>query len=357
MSLSLPDLYLQSATPTALPYPTAILRKRPWYSFVRTNGYMSLAQRLLIKVYSSTKIAETLWNKFSPKESLFDLWSFRKPFFESFKTEPYFLTLFEEKEDEDSVLGVLPLWIDDDEFKGKYSWCGGYWPENNSFFVKDEEVIPLLLMAAPKPLYLSCIKPLAEYEFLKTLPGFSYEEELKFYLPISQYANVDDYLQRLKKKKRHNIRRDRKRILSYRPRIILNDPRHIEDLFRLNIDRFTVGTNGDRRSDSIYQDKRQQELFRKLIGNSSEYETRIIATELNGKIEAVEVGFIYNKVFYSVSSGANITDYSGLGVYSNLLVIEDAMKNKCTQIDFLEGDYNWKSSWDLEGYHECKFEK
>lgn len=354
MDLVLPDLPLTDAiTPT--PYPTGILTKRPWHSFVKTNGYLSLAKRLSIKVYSQLSAAEILWKAFSNNDSLFDLWDFRKAFFESFNIEPYFLTIFDKHED--TILGMLPLWLDDDEFEGKYSWYGGYWPENNTFFVKDPEIIPLLLMAAPQPLHLSCIKPLGEYEFLKTLPGFEPEEESKFFLPMADYSTLDAYLMKLKKKKRHNLRRDRKRILSYNPRIIINDFRHIEDMFRLSIERFSTGTNGSRRSESVYTDPRHQNLFRRLIENDREYEVRTIATEINDTIEAVEIGFIYNKTFYSVSSGANIVDYSGLGVYSNLLVIEEALKSGCTKIDFLEGDYNWKNSWDLTSYREYKFTK
>ena len=183
MDLSLPDLSLNDTIST-VPYPTGILTKRPWHSFVKTNGYLSLAKRLSIKVYSQMSAAEILWKTFSTNDSLFGLWDFRRAFFESFNIEPYFLTIFDKHED--TILGMLPLWLDDDEFEGKYSWYGGYWPENNTFFVKDPEIIPLLLMAAPEPLHLSCIKPLQIMRFCKTFLVLRLRRKQNFFflLPI-----------------------------------------------------------------------------------------------------------------------------------------------------------------------------
>jgi hypothetical protein len=357
MSTKLPVNISTEENTTASPYPIQILREDPWHDFTKHNGYIPLAKRLMLKVISDIDECEDVWNDISPNRKLFDLWEIRKSFFESYKSDPYFLTIFEQKGLKENLLGVLPLWVDDDDYKGQYAWYGGYWPEENNFFVRDLEVIPLLLMAAPSPLCLQCIDPIPDYDFLESLHGFSFEKDKKYFMNLSKYHTVNEYLTSLKKKKRYNIKRDRKIILANHPNVILNNFSHLERLFELNIARFR-GKYVDTPSEySIFEDIRQKNLFRKFIANSHVAEPRMISTVINGNVEAVEMGFIFNRTYYALSSGANIMKYSGLGVYSNLLVIEDALKNGCEKIDFFEGDYNWKDSWNLDTFFHYKFVK
>ena len=41
----------------------------------------------------------------------------------------------------------------------------------------------------------------------------------------------------------------------------------------------------------------------------------------------------------------NISQFPGIGTYINLFQIQDAINLGCKKIDFLEGDYNWKSKF------------
>lgn len=354
----LPNKFFDSLEITPAPYPVRILREEPWYSFTKHNGYIPFAKRLQMKVNSEMDECERLWNIFTPNHRLFELWEVRKKFFDVFQIEPYFLTLFGGNyEDDNDVMGVLPLWVDNIDYNGKYAWCGGFWPEDNTFFVKDTEAIPLLLMAAPTPIQLDCINPHADYEFLKSLYGYGEDESWKYYLDLTKYKTLEDYLSKLKKKKRYNLKRDRKRILSLRPKIVYNDLSHIDYLFKHNINRFRMKFPDNPDNQSIFEDSKQQELFKVLIKNPHSYKVRVISTVINGEIEAVELGFVYNKTYYAITAGVNVEKYHGLGIFSSLLVMEDALKQNCDKIDFFEGDYNWKDSWSLNSYHHHKFSK
>lgn len=339
------------------PYPVKILKKEPWYSFTKHNGYIPFAQKLVMQVHSNLGETEEIWNEFSPNKSLFDLWEIRRAFFESYKIDPYFLTIYQQTGTEKNIMGVLPMWLDNDEYAGKYAWCGGFWPEDNTFFVKDTEVIPLLLMAAPSPVFLQCILPNSDYDFLKTLHGYTEEKSKKYFLDLTRYGTLSDYLSVLKKKKRYNIKRDRKRILSLKPKTIINDFTHLDRLFELNVLRFRQKPVEDQNATSLFEDDRQRELFRKLISNADVYHPRMISTVINGNVEAVELGFIYKKTYYAMCAGVDIMKYSGMGVYSNLLVMEDALNHGCEKIDFLEGNYNWKDSWRLNSFTPYEFIK
>jgi len=44
-------------------------------------------------------------------------------------------------------------------------------------------------------------------------------------------------------------------------------------------------------------------------------------------------------------------------VFSNLLLIKDAIDQGCTKIDFLEGSNHWKESWHLSTEWQYMFEK
>lgn len=356
---------IKSSHPT--PYPGELLALAPWHSFLSENGYMKLAQKLNLQVFSKQNEIKDIWNAFSPNESVFDLWDVRNAFSQAYNFDPYFLTLIKQKGADNKILGALPLWKNSDKLEpaddadacdaGKYVWFGSNWPEDNVFFATDVDFIPLLLIAAPKKLELACIRSKPEYQLLTDFPSFEKEEEEKYFLDLTKISCLDDYLRILRKKKRYNLKRDRKRILALNPRIILNQPQHLEELFSLNIKRFREVFPDEPNEQSAFEDERRKNVFRNLQKFAGIYQTRTIATVIKGKIEAVEFGLVHHKTYYALNAGADISSYSGLGVFSNLLILEDALKLGCTKIDFLEGDNNWKESWQLDKTIQYSFKK
>lgn len=352
-----------SNTLSPQPYPAKLLTQAPWDKFIERNGYINLSRKLNLKIFSKMDEIQTLWEAFSPNESVFDLWEVRQAFWEGYKFDPYFITLYKNK----TLLGVLPLWFNTDDKKTdcetstydtqKNVWFGSSWPEDNVFFVKDVELIPLFLIIAPKPLELACIRPKKEYKFLEEFPGLREEEEQKFFLDISHTSTLENFLSHLKKKKRYNLKRDRKKILQFKPQTVINNKEHMEELFRLSIKRFQEQFPDEPLEHSAFEDQRRKNVFRQLMENAGKYQYRLISTVINGKIEAVEFGLVYNQTYYALNAGADISGYSGIGVYSNLLVLEDAIKLGCKKIDFLEGDNNWKASWHLDHFFQYQFTK
>lgn len=328
--------------------------------WIGENGYAKLPDNLEIKIESELKNCQTLWKQFSPNDSVFDLWEVRESFYNGYKFAPHFITFYKDQK----LVGILPLWFNRSPTFGKtasdfrkYTWFGSNWPEDNIFFVSEEELIPLLLLSAPKPIELACIRPLSNYEFLKEYPGFALEEDKKYFLDISHVVTIDDFLSQLKKKKRYNLKRDKKRILSLAPKINVEDHKNVEEMFRLSINRFRLKYPDEPSEQSAFEDERRKEVFRSLVANAKDYKVRLITTTINGKIEAVEFGLVYKKTYYALNAGVDVSHFSGLGVFSNLLVIEDALSLGCTKIDFLESDNNWKASWQLSSYYQYQFTK
>jgi hypothetical protein len=352
-ALSLSHLQLSTGV-DSYPYPIEKLHQKPWESFTRQNGYADLASKLMVKVFTDEKNAETLWNSFSSNSTVFDLWEIRKAFAEGFGADkPYFITLYEKDSVGAHILGVLPLSFDEEE--KLYKWYGCSWPEDNTFFVKDPELIPLLLMCAPRPISLQEIKGLPEYKFLETFYGYKVEDEPKYVLPLTRFQNVDQYIQSLRKKKRHNIKRDCKKITRLNPRLFYGNEEHIENMFRLNRKRFSkpgVSADDISRFDLPYYRK----VFRLLAKLACPAHQVFVTTALDTGIEAVEFGFMYNKSCYAFNAGANIESYSGLGTFSNIMLIDYAIKQGCSEVDFLYGDYNWKKSWEFATRQPYEFD-
>jgi len=351
------------------PYPVQLLKIAPWDKFIEQNGYLDLSRKLNLKVYTDFSSIKNLWEEFSPCDSVFDLWEVRQAFWEGYKFDPYFISLVRGKGTREENIALLPLWFNSDPPNAgggddalasdgqKYVWYGSNWPEDNVFFSKNDELIPLLLVIAPKPLELACIRPKKEYSFLKEFPGVSNEEEQKYFLDISHTDTLENYLKKLKKKKRYNLKRDRKKILKLKPQTVINEKSHIEELFRLSIKRFREQFPDEPLEHSAFEDNRRKNVFRTLINNAGRYQFRLISTIIKGCVEAVEFGLVYKKTYYALNAGANISKYSGIGVYSNLLVVEDAINLGCEKIDFLEGDNNWKESWHLDHFYQYQYKK
>lgn len=346
------------------PFPPYVFTQSPWKSFLRENGYANLSKTLKLKVYSNLADAKKLWEEFSSNTSVFDLWDVRSAFYSGYECEPYFLSLLQESSGRQNILGVLPLWYNINPTFGdaasdcrKYVWFGSNWPEDNIFFVQNEEIIPLLLASSPKPLELACIRPLPQYQFLENFPGYCREEDKKYFLDLSKVSTLDDFLSHLKKKKRYNLRRDKKHIRMLHPTISVNGKDHLEEMFDLSIRRFRAKYPDNPDEYSAFEDEKRRKVFRSLVANAKDYQVRLITTCINDKVEAVEFGLVYNKTYYAFNAGVDISHFSGLGVFSNLLVIEDALKLGCTKIDFLESDNNWKESWHLDFLYQYQFTK
>jgi CelD/BcsL family acetyltransferase involved in cellulose biosynthesis len=292
-----------------------------------------------IVVVSDIKECEKLWREFSPNLTLFDTWEFRLAFYEAYKYKPYFLVLKKNGEN----LALLPLWFEDNNFYNKnlkrYTWFGSDWQEENKFFAKEINYIPILLSLAPSPLYLNAI-PREEVEKLNNKLKFE-EEEAKYVLDLKGFKNHEDYLMTLKKNTRRNLRKDRNRILKQKPEIVIDNFSDIDVLIELAKKRFRE------KGESVdWDDPRRVETFKNVIKFSGKsYKVRMIKVKIDGKDAGVDLICIFNKTYFAVKCGYNISEFSGIGNFINLYEIDDAIKLGMEKIDFLQNNYQWKNKY------------
>ncbi len=310
------------------------------------NGLAKFIQRLKLKVHSKTDECFLLWEKFSKKESLFDLWDFRYSWFQGYQYTPCFYTIYEGK----NPLALLPLWFDKED--GRYEWFGSEWMEDNYFFTKDTKFISLLLKLIPQKLFLNAIDQ---------IPGdlssevISKQDDDKYIKIIKNFKNVEDCLKTIPKKYRYNLKKDYLRICDYNPRIefvtqISDDLNEFEEFKKLSIGRFS-SKNG---SDLVNNER--VEAFKAFIKNRGVYQIKFIKVYIQNRLAASDLILMYNKTYYTPRSSCDIDRFSGIGNFMFYLEFEDAIKNGFEKIDCLQVDYGYKHRY-FEGVKKYIIEK
>jgi len=299
---------------------------------------------LQIEIVSNIEGCFNSWNKFSPKKSLFDTWEFRFAFYLGYRYKPYFILLKNLKEN----IGLLPLWYERD--KRKYFWFGSSWQEENTFFIKNPLFIPLLLNICPAPVLLNAIK-VSNISAIKEFVDFKFDDS-KYILNLNDIKTSEDFLMKLKKNRRRDLRKDRGRIERQNPKVIINNFSNFDDLIRLSKERFK-----QKGEETDWEDPRRVETFRqviKLAGRS--YKIRMVTICIGEKIAGVDLIALFNNCYYALKCGYDVKNFSGIGNFINLIEIEDALKLGMRKFDLLQNNYEWKNRW-FEEVPLLKYEK
>lgn len=321
MNKSIPLLYL--------------LPKIPANKIFYENGLSKIMHRLHVKVHSVLDDCFVLWERFCERRSLFDLWDFRFAWWEGYQYTPYFYTIYEGK----TPLALLPLWFDDE--RKRFEWFGSDWMEDNTFLVKDEDFINVLLKLVPRAMYLNSISSMPH----KTIEDIAVRaDDDKYVKNVSSYITMDELLASLDKKHRYNLRRDYMQILSCKPRVELlysNDFAEFEQVIRLSNRRF-VGA-GEEVSDLV--EPQRVAAYRAILKNSSVYKTKFIKVFIQDYLAAVDLNIMYRDRYYTVRGGNEVERFPGIGNFLVYYEFEDAIKHHFSLVDCLQEDYSWKHKY------------
>ncbi len=298
------------------------------------NGLSKLIPRLKLKVHSEIEDCFYLWDIFSPKQSLFDLWDFRYSWYEGYKYKPLFYTIYENKK----PLAVLPLWFN--LTKKRYEWFGSNWMEDNTFFVRDDHLIDLLYAVMPAPIHINAI---ISKNYLKNKLIFSQlkQDEPKNVKNISQMHSLADLFATLHKKSRYHLKADYSKIKAFNPRVNLvysNDLSYFAKLYKMNTQRFAQ--NSEDESD-LFENKRKN-TFINFIRNSGIYKTKFVEVYIQNYLAAIDLIIEYNNFYYAIRGGNDINRFKGIGNFMVYVEFEDAINNNFSILDCLQDDNGWK---------------
>jgi len=288
-----------------------------------------------LRIVSDLDECRGVWKTLVPEENLFDLWEVRDCFHRHFKHPLHFIIA----EDERGICGFLPLsWVEESNRLAYFpaeTWHGRTWLEQNRLYAKDEQVIDALLSCCP-----------ADYQFrYLSLPASlpperqTVDEVGYLFFPPKYGYDIENYFKEFSHKSIKRIMREitllEERGVTYR----YNDPRDFDLLVDLNVGRFGA--------DSYFYDERFRESFRSLMLFLKEKGwLRITTILMEGKPAAVDMGGIYRNM-YTVLAGGTNGDFPGVAKLINLHHIRYACQEKLSMIDFLCGDFSWKSMFHL----------
>ncbi len=288
---------------------------------------------LKIKVVTTISQCRRLWREFTPGKSFSDLWEYRFAFYKAYRFPLHFVLL----KSQGRNVGLLPLWMHPK--KKKYFWLGDVaddednrWPEDVDLWVKDKRYLPALLQACPRPAQLCNLK----VTWRNHLKGIAVLKKAspKNILSLRSLRTVEDYLAIQSRKLRSNLRRIKRSIDLRHPQIIFNRFKDFNRLTYLNRKRF---------KDSCFHDTRVLHAFRALIRPGKRrklYEVRTISVQIKGKVVGVDLIFIFKNTYYPLFCGNDLHHCSGIGMYMNLLDIQDALALGMKKMDYGESDPN-----------------
>ncbi len=326
--------FLQTLHNAGVPLPYFIPKTKENHYFYK-NGLSHIIPRLKVKVHSDIENCYELWEKFSPNQTLFDLWDLRYSWYRGYNFKPYFYTVYEKR----TPIAVLPLWFDEDE--KRYEWFGSWWFEDNKLFAKEDKYIDLLIALAPTPIYLNAIEPGTFLQREKFIELDS--DEPKNIKDLSGMKSIDDLLGTYTKKHRYNLKSDFKRIKSLRPRIYIEEanPKLWEELVVMNKSRY----NGRNKEKSEFFLEGEVQSYRNLIEKNNIYEAKIIKVVIGGHIAAMDLIFTYKDTYYTVIGGNDVNRFNGIGNFMVYFEFDDAIKNGFKLVDCLQFDYGWKHKY------------
>ena len=290
-----------------------------------------------LKVYRNVNDCARLWNHFTPHQHMFDSWDYRACFYDRQEAKPHFIV----GRDKRKIVGVIPLAYsrkDDD-----YSYFGGWFPERNSFFFSDKSKLGQLLQECPDKTLIEGIDP-GEAKYY----NFS-EDQYTYFIDLAKYGyNFEKYFSSFDRKKQKNVKRDLKNLPKYK--VYYNRTRDFKRLVQLNIKQFE--------DDSVYKREWMKNGVKKMIlAAQKKRMLQMISVEVNGKVEAVDVGFKYKNWYHVVTGAANNQKIPNIGKLMVVLDIQNAIAKKVRYVDFLSSYDHWKKQWGFDSQMLFKFQK
>ena len=82
---------------------------------------------------------------------------------------------------------------------------------------------------------------------------------------------------------------------------------------------------------------------------------QMISLEINGKVEAVDVGITYGNWYHVVAGASNNQEINNLGKLITISSIKNAITKKYKFVDFLASSGYWKTHWKFDKEILLKF--
>lgn len=288
-----------------------------------------------VRVVTDTAECRRLWENNIPAETIWDIWEFRECFHSEFKRPVSFLVI----EDDNAVKGLLPLcWIEESKSRGYFpgeTWKGKTWIEQNRILLRNNADLQMMLSHQPEQYHLRYLLA-PDHDLYE---GQVQDETGYLFIPSNYDYNMENYFLQFSHKKAKQLKKEvaafEEKGLTFR----YDNPADFNIMVDLNLGRFGES--------SYFYDARFLNGFRNLLNYLMEKKwLRMTTVIVNEKVAAVDMGCIYNND-YTLLAGGTHQDFPGIAKLINLHHMQRACREKLRQVDFLCGDFSWKTLFHL----------
>jgi hypothetical protein len=291
-----------------------------------------------VRIVKDMDECRKLWNKFSPKRTLWDLWDVAFPFYVEAINTPHFMVI---QDGSGTDVGLVPLCYDT-EVEG-YRYFGLGLAENRTFWF-DDSLFPFVLKEMPAKTVIHDIGKNAAENITKRYhetTGVFFHEDYRYFLNLVKLNhNHEEHLKTFSGKHRKNFMNDMKKLKELPLKISWEKTEHFDNFVRFSKERF--GKESDLMDDSYVLSMKSFFMFLEKEGMLS-----TCTVVMDGKIQGVQFGALHNKIYYILLGGFN-PDIKNLGKLIILEHIKKAAELKAREVDFLSTDTGWKQLWNLE---------
>ena len=298
-----------------------------------------------VEIVTSPDEAKRLWEKFSPKETIWENYDAAHTFFNPKNCETKFLVL---KEDDGSEHGLLPLW-----YEKPFNACylpGSTFLENNKFWFEPEH-FKILYDNIPRTTKLFELNHESVEKVIQVYPEFKdlfIKINLHSFLDIVEFNyNLDAYLDTFSKKHKKNFLYDLKKLEALNINVKWEKLEHFNKMKEYSVHRFSHESD-------FADDEFVAEIYPLYDWLNKQGKLLTCAIYLNGRLEGLEIAAIHNEIYYVLNGGYNMS-ISNLGKFLLYQHLKKAFDLKLKKIDFLSGEEPWKKLWNLkqEVYYEA----
>ncbi|HOP06407.1 MAG TPA: GNAT family N-acetyltransferase [candidate division Zixibacteria bacterium] len=276
-----------------------------------------------------------VWRQLMPQELVSDLWEVRDCFNRYYQHPAHFVVAHENGR----LCGLLPMsW---NRETGQYTyfpgetWEGKTWLEQNRIIAESPEMLEAMLAVLRRPYQLRYLR--TEGQFVGRLENV--DEIGYLFLPSEHEFSVDKYLEAFSHKTAKKLRKELAHWDEHDVHWRINDPDDFELLIQMNRSRFGRL--------SYFDDERFLGSFRAMENLLQERGwLRIVAVIVDGEPAAIDMGSLYRDMLTMLAGGTSEA-FPGIAKLINMHHIAYACENRLDSVDFLCGDFNWKTLFHL----------
>ena len=292
---------------------------------------------LRIQAFQDLESCVQLWERFWAKRCVFDLWEVRSCFMRHYNRRNFFFV----SESPRGKHNFMPLsWIDEEEYFGQFpgeTWKGKTWLEQNKIITADPKFLDALMENLGGKILIRYIADTELFSFYDNM--FSLDEVGYLFIPAQYGYSFDNYFKTFSKKTRKKLNHELKMLHERNVHYRYNYMPDIDWMFQKNLSVYE--------DDSYFYDRRFLRAFIDIIEFLKNNDLLILSSVLIGeRLAAVDVGALWNN-HYTVLAGGVDREFQGIAKLINFHHLELACKGKFDVVDFLCGDFNWKSRFHL----------